>query len=247
MIKLCTVRTELEFLPADPFAARITALFDTYGADYDFARFWVQASDSVPCAAISRVDGCMTVCADENADFSEIREFIDFCGCKQLMCDARVLDMLGIDADDSSFIVRYCSASSGEDIPERPLPDMRSVYELLVRCGFELGDYGSFAADACARVNKGTARVVTAEEDGLCACAFSLFIGSKSVLLGAVGTAPEKRGRGYASTLVKTLAASHAEKAVFLFCRNDALAGFYENCGFSVVGRWASTSIAANN
>ena len=43
MIKLCENAAELEFLPADPFAARITALFDTYGACCGFALFWVQS------------------------------------------------------------------------------------------------------------------------------------------------------------------------------------------------------------
>lgn len=241
MIRLCTERSELEFLPADPFAARITALFETYGANYDFARFWVQIDDeNIFRAAISRVDGCMTVCAHENADFSEIREFIDFCGFEELMCEAGVLEKLGFAADKESFIVHF---RSDEDIVhdvQNSSPDMREVYNLLVRCGFELGTYGAFAADACARINKGTARVATVYDGTLCACAFSLFIGFKSVLLGAVGTSPEKRGRGYASTLVKSLAFSHKDKEVFLFCRNDGLADFYENMGFHRVGRWAS-------
>lgn len=51
MIKLCENAAELEFLPADPFAARITALFDTYGAGCGFALFWVQSVDGVPSAA----------------------------------------------------------------------------------------------------------------------------------------------------------------------------------------------------
>ena len=58
---------------------------------------------------------------------------------------------------------------------------MRHVHALLLDCGFEVGDYNSFAADVCARLNKGTARLVTAEDGGeLCACAFALFIGHNS-------------------------------------------------------------------
>ena len=89
MIKLCENAAELEFLPADPFAARITALFDTYGACCGFALFWVQSVDGVPSAAMSRVDGCMTLCCRENADIDEIAEFIGFCGCSDLLSRPR--------------------------------------------------------------------------------------------------------------------------------------------------------------
>ena len=65
MISLCKEYEQLGFLPSDPYAARITALFKTYGAYYDFALFWVQETDGVPCAAISRIDGNMTVCTEK--------------------------------------------------------------------------------------------------------------------------------------------------------------------------------------
>ena len=71
------------------------------------------------------------------------------------------------------------------------------------------------------------------------ACAFALFKGRKSVLLGAVATNPSARGRGYASRAVSLLANENSEKRVFLFCRNDGLADFYGKIGFETDGRWA--------
>ena len=71
------------------------------------------------------------------------------------------------------------------------------------------------------------------------ACAFALFKGRKSVLLGAVATNPSARGRGYASRAVSLLANENSEKRVFLFCRNDGLADFYGKIGFQTDGRWA--------
>lgn len=244
MIKLCESTDSLDFLPADPFAARITALFDTYGAGYGFASFWVQSVDGVPSAAISRVDGCMTLCCLDNADIGEIAEFIGVCGCSDLLCDASVMSALGIEPDDSSVTVRFEGLNEPIGAIAEECSDMRAVHALLLECGFKIGSFNSFAADACARLNRGTARLATACEGGkLQACAFALFAGRRSVLLGAVATAPEARGRGYASGLVKALAADY-DKAVFLFCRNDGLEEFYKKCGFCRAGRWASATLA---
>ena len=123
--------------------------------------------------------------------------------------------------------------------------DKRKIYDLLCLCGFELGDYSAFLTDVCARLNKGTATlsaILNGDEPG--ACAFALFEGTKSVLLGAVATNPSARGRGYASKLVGSLAEEKSDKKVFLFCRNDSLADFYAKIGFKKVGCWA---IAENN
>ena len=167
MINLCENAAELEFLPADPFAARITALFDTYGACCGFALFWVQSVDGVPSAAMSRVDGCMTLCCRENADIDEIAEFIGFCGCSDLLCEREIMEALGIEPQSSSLIMRFEGLCEPAEAPTGGgIPDMRHVHALLLDCGFEVGDYNSFAADVCARLNKGTARLVTPEDRG---------------------------------------------------------------------------------
>lgn len=239
MISLVSDKKELDFSPADPFAARITALFNTYGAEYSFVMFWVQVTDDIPVAAISRVDGNMTLCCCENADFEELSYFIDAVGFSSITFDEKFAAKLGIKPQKSSFIVEYGGgAEQFEDILFDY--DKKEIYSLLCSCGFELGDYSAFLADVCARLNKGTASMAAKEENGeLCACAFSLFEGEKSVLLGAVATKESARGKGYASKLVGTLACMKSQKRVFLFCRNDGLADFYGKIGFKICGRWA--------
>lgn len=239
MITLITDKKELSFLPVDPYAARITALAETYGTDYDFALFWVQKIDGVPVAAVSRVDGNATLCCLDGAGFEEIRSFLCAVGYTSLTFDARFADDLCITPQKTSFTVKYTGGASVCDCVFFDY-DKKDVYALLCECGFELGDYGAFLADVCSRLNKSTATLAAAELDGkLCACAFALFEGEKSVLLGAVGTSPAARGRGYASKLVGTLAEMKNGKEVFLFCRNDSLADFYSRIGFETVGRWA--------
>lgn len=239
MITLITDKKELSFLPADPYAARITALAETYGTDYDFALFWVQKIDGVPVAAVSRVDGNATLSCIDGADFEEIISFLGAVGYSTLTFDARLADDLCITPQKTSYTVKYTGGASKCDGVLFDY-DKKDIYALLCECGFELGDYGAFLADICSRLNKSTATLAAAELEGkLCACAFALFEGEKSVLLGAVGTSPAARGRGYASKLVGTLAEIKSEKEVFLFCRNDSLADFYSRLGFETVGRWA--------
>lgn len=239
MVSLCSNYNELDFLPADAYAARITALFKTYGAEYDFAMFWVQRIDGEPVAAISRVDGNMTLCCTQKADFEELTYFINAVGYSSLTLDAAYLEPLSLTASKSSFTVRYEGEKDFSDNRIHDDYDKKSLYDLLCSCCFELGDYSAFLSDVCARLNRNTAGLAAIENETLDACAFALFKGEKSVLLGAVATRNEARGNGYASMLVKSLAGNEADKNVYLFCRNDGLLEFYKKSGFVPDGKWA--------
>ncbi len=240
MVRLVENEKSFDFLPADPYAARITALAKTYGTEHSFAMFWVQEIDDKAVAAVSKVDGNMTACCLDGADFEELSAFINAVGFSSLTCDTEVMKKLGFEASKTSFTVEYKGGpvSAIEEISCDC--DKKKIYDLLCLCGFELGNYGAFLADVCARLNKGTASLAAVmNADEPCACAFALFEGAKSVLLGAVATNPSARGKGYASKLVGTLAAEKSDKKVFLFCRNDSLADFYAKVGFEKVGCWA--------
>ena len=234
MLKLCENISELDFLPADPFCARIEGYAITYGTGHDFARFYRQESD----AALSWIDGNVTLWCGKNANISEIRGFLDFIGyCSVQSTEDTIMSLFG-ELSDSSYIVEYTDGPVSR--PERYSDNcnLKLVYSLLTDSGFELGEYGSFVADVCSRMNCGTASMGCITENGYpVACAFRLFENKKAALLGAVATAETHRGRGLASSLVPYMASK--KKPAFLFCRNDSLKSFYENCGFSAVGRWA--------
>lgn len=239
MISLINDKKELSFLPATPYSARITALAATYGTEQPFAMFWVQRINENPVAAICRVDGDMTLCCGEGADFEELSCFMNAVGFSSVTFDAKFAEKLGITPQKTSFTVKYTGGAQAADGILFDY-DKKEIYSLLCECGFELGDYNAFLSDVCARLNKSTASLAAIESDGaLSACAFALFEGEKSVLLGAVATNPAARGRGYASKTVGTLAEMKKDKAVYLFCRNDSLVAFYAKIGFETVGRWA--------
>lgn len=238
MLKLCEDIAELDFLPSDPYAARISALALTYGFSYDFALFWVQYVNGAPVAAVSRIDGCMSICCFGNADYEELSEFVNTVGFAVLSCREETMSKLGFEASKASYIVKYNAVSPKKENGILWDYDKKAVYELLCDCGFEMGDYGSFLADFCSKLNKGAAKLAAVADERLDACASALFVGQKSVLLGAVATRPQARGKGYASEVVRALANRFEGKEVFLFCRNDSLLGFYEKIGFVQDGIW---------
>lgn len=239
MLTLCEDRAALGFLPADPFAAKITALFATYGAGQAFAQFWVQRAGDVPTAAVCRLDGAMTLCCTPQADAEELRLFVQTVGYETLQANAETLKALGLPEKHGSFIVTYRGGAVPPDPEIRTEYDLRAIHALLTAAQFPAGTFAAFAADVGARLQHGTASYAVFADAQLDACAFRLFIGEKSLLLGAVVTDPAARGRGYASRLVTHLAQDAQGRAVFLFCRNDGLLPFYEKMGFVAAGRWA--------
>lgn len=242
MIKICESRDDLDFMKSDPFAVKITAVYDTYGCCYDFSKTYIQTIADVSTAAISSVEGNVTIYAESSADFEELAQFVHFGGYRYIQSHSDILDKLGLKCTDSSYIVKY----SGK---KRPEPECFSsefkpleIYNLLVECGFEMGDYSSFLADICSRLNRKAASFGCIEAGGVpVSCVFRLFESKTGILLGAVATHPQHRGKGYSSCLLSCMADEN--KTTYLLTRNDSLLNFYKNNGFVPIGRWASSVI----
>jgi N-acetylglutamate synthase-like GNAT family acetyltransferase len=236
MLELAKREDSFDFLPATPHSAKIQSLFRTYGGGNSFARFWVQDGT----AAVSSVDGNITVECCESADFDELREFLAFIPKVSVTLNEKHCGKLGIEDYSSSYIVEFCSEAG--DCGFSSQADYRDVYNLLKSKSFPLGSYESFLADFVSRLNKNAADLAVIYEDGkLMSTASALFAGKDSVLLGAIATDSAAQGKGYASLLVKALASKYKNcgRRVFVFCREDSLKNFYEKCGFSVYGKWA--------
>ena len=66
----------LSFCKGSPYGVRISAFLQAYGTSYPFALFWMQTDASGRItAALSRVDGHVTLCASEQADWEEVWAF----------------------------------------------------------------------------------------------------------------------------------------------------------------------------
>lgn len=90
MIQLIDGQEAAEFLAfcdGSPCGVRIAAFLQAYGAGYPFALFWMQKDASGRMtAALSRVDGNVTVCAAQNADLQELWAFLSAIGFESVLC-----------------------------------------------------------------------------------------------------------------------------------------------------------------
>ncbi len=244
MIKLVDKPDVLySFCRRDPFGTRIAAYHMAYGESMRSIMFWIQFDGDTPVAAVCLADGAVTVCADNNADFAELNEFLSCVGYSSIQCEKSVMERLGFSLFTTGCVVRFVGQKCTDtDAIIGNSEDYKSVYNILHICNFDgIDNYSEWLADISHRCRRGTALIRTASMSGKSvACVSALFITEDSVLLGAVGTLPEYRKQGISPVLVGGLAKEMQEsgKRVYLFCKHE-LIPFYNKVGFEKDGEWA--------
>lgn len=233
----------LEFCNRDVFGTRIKAYFNCYSTDYDFVKFWVQTNeDGAITAAISRIDGDMTLCA-YNADYEELLQFVRIVGFSTIQCRRDVAKTFTDDETLWGYVVRYENITDERDVTFRKDYELREIYNIIKAANLTgVGDYLPWLSDTTFRINRNTATPSLAEVDGNPAgCAMVLFRTDKAALLGAVATVPEFRGRGIAGALVTHLANGELAQGrrTELLCKNDSIVDFYKSIGFTVKDEWS--------
>ncbi len=233
----------LGFCDRDVFGTRIKAYFNCYSTDYDFVKFWVQTNeDGDVTAAISRVDGDMTVTA-ENADYEELLQFIKIVGYSTIQCNRRVAKEFTDDETLWGYVVRFENKTENRPVSLKNNYELKEIYNIIKAANLTgVGEYLPWLSDTTFRINRNTAQPLVAEIDGKATgCAMVLFRTDKAALLGAVATSPEFRGRGIAGALVTRLANKElAEgKRTELLCKNDSIVDFYKSIGFTVKDEWS--------
>lgn len=228
----------------DVFGTRIKAYFDTYKADFDFLKVWLQLDENEnPTAAISLMDSDMTLTCSEKADFEELEFFVKMTNYSSLQCNRNALKKLNLSESIWGYVVEYKELMPVEsDLISFDI-DYKEMYSLI--SGVKLlgvGDYLPWLSDISYRVNHGTAITASIKQEGkLSACAAALFITENAALLGAVATNPQRRGKGFGGKLVKTLGNKmlNENKRVELLCKNDSIVEFYKSIGFIIKDEWA--------
>lgn len=233
----------LAFCDRDVFGTRIKAYFNCYSTDYDFVKFWVQTNDEgMVTAVISRVDGDMTVCA-ENADYEELLQFVKIVGFNTIQCNRKVAKKFTDDETLWGYVVRFENKTEKREITLRKDYELKEIYNIIKAANLTgVGEYLPWLSDTTFRINRNTAEPLVAEVDGKAAgCAMVLFRTDKAALLGAVATSPEFRGRGIAGALVMKLANGELEcgRRTELLCKNDTIVDFYKSIGFTVRDEWS--------
>lgn len=144
---------------------RLAAFLQAYGPGYPFALFWVQTDDSGRMtAALSRVDGQVTVCACEQADLEEVWAFLSAAGYESVLCPAWVAQASstrGVCRMESCHAMRLSGVPAVPEICEPAAickePSLRQVYELLRAAGEPLPQWEAWLPDVSHRVRHGAA------------------------------------------------------------------------------------------
>lgn len=233
----------LSFCDRDVFGTRIKAYFNCYSTDYDFVKFWVQTDENGNVtAAISRVDGDMTLCA-ENADYEELLQFVKIVGFNTIQCQRQVAQNFTDDETLWGYVVRFEQEQENRQVSLKENFELKEVYNIIKAENLTgVGDYLPWLSDTTFRINRNTAEPLVAEVDGNAAgCAMVLFRTDKAALLGAVATSPCYRGRGIAGALVTRLANGELAngRRTELLCKNDSIVNFYKSIGFTVKDEWS--------
>ncbi len=217
---------------SDPYACHILSRLSAYGTGAPFLEHWIQICNGKPTAALSRLDGNMTVYCESGSD--ELYEFIGAAGCASILADGNILTRYR----SGKTVLKYSRGAAVYDkgsVRIDTAPTIRDIYPVLASCrgeGFEVPEFDSFYPDMSHRLRHGLARIFAVRADGRAvSCCMTSAETELCAVISGVATMPDMRGRGYASLLVWKTAEALKPRDVFLFCDKE-LAGFYNRIGF---------------
>lgn len=234
----------IDFCKRDVFGTRISCLFQCYSTNYDFVKFWVQTnSDGKIIATVSRIDGDVTLCTIGD-ELDEMAQFLKIVGFRTIQCEKSAAQKMEMTSAIDGYVVQY-RKNPGEiaKVQANSVFCPKEIYDIIKAANLVgVGEYLPWLSDTSFRVNRGFTSALTAKVNGeTAACAMKLFSTETAVLLGAVATKPEHRGKGLAGALVTKLAETESKngKRVELLCKNDSIVNFYKAIGFEVKNEWS--------
>ena len=231
--------------PCDPFVCRILSLYQTYNPELAFVDYWMTADENGICTgAIARNGSNFILFLTDGSNLDEISSFLRVSGASGILCDGKYsLDYSGRESE--GVIMKISEPIMvDEEEPGFIVPDIKDVYDLLVKCaeeGFMPPPFDEFYVDINHRLRHQSIRMYGIEDNGtLAAVAMTVAESDNGAVLGAVACDPEYRRMGYASKAVKYTVNClvNENKTVFLHRSQNANAAFYNKLGFTECGVW---------
>ncbi len=230
--------------PTDPFACRIISLYNSYSPDLVFVDYWLlQNDDEEYTGAIARNGSNFILFLTEKSDIDEIGAFIRISGASAVLCEG------GYDLDFfdriTEGVVMKITRPIDIEVEEKIIePDIRSAYDLIVKCAddnFTPPEFEDFYVDVNHKLRHNAIRLYgMCDGETLAAIARTVAESGDGAVLGAVACHPDYRRSGYGSKIVSFLTNTLiAEgKAVYLHRAQNANAAFYQKLGFDICGSW---------
>ena len=231
-----------EFLSRYPVKTVATAaLSQTYSLSGSLFSLYGQFEENELTAIVSIYGNGMHIALGNNANKSELIDFIGFSAPTSLHMDSddyAFFDSIsGFSENRASLLAMKKPSLALGEIDISVSPSLREVYSLLNEY-LDMSDGDSFVADMQARINHMTGRAVALQRDGKIVAAACVFFESEYCgFLGGVATHSDYRGKGYASALVSCLCRDLILKNTLplLSCTNPAAKRVYISLGFEEI------------
>lgn len=230
----------LKFCRAGILSTRISCYALSYGFDRDFLTFWGNNDSEEFNCIVAKFENNITVCADEDADFDELSEFLSVIGYDTLTCSQKVAERLGF----TDFTVKNGFVYSGEitflDTENASESDINAIYNLIsdaIPDSFprDKESYLNFLSDFTFRQRRGYARAKCIHCDGkVVSSAITSAESENSAVISGVACDENYRKYGFGKKTVLSLASElKKEKSnVYVIALGSSAEGFYKHIGF---------------
>ena len=218
-------------LPVTPSAIRIISLYESYGAKYDFLRFYKQEIDGDITAIISIMDNNATLCLINDHDTDEIIQFLSAIGAKTVFCEKEI----ALEKVEQGDIMLF----NNFEITNRSLNEVRlkNVYDIMSTC-FTMPHFNSWYPDISHRIRHGGA--VAVEKEYGCAIALKSSIGA---LISGICVKENSRNKGHGSVILQGLINTCGSNKIFALVEKNGPKQFYKNNGFFEIGKFATYKV----
>ena len=229
MIKL-TDDFKLPSVPVtDGFSVtKIKANFLAYGCGYSFLKMWFQQNENSEITALlQKFENTFFIVAKENADFSEIKDFIFMIGFSSLQAEPKILAALNLKFKEYS-VLEYIGTDKA-DLP--PYPDIKEVYSLLFSeesPSLRPTDFEAFYVDLSHKIRKNLAAALTLNKTAVCVASH---ITDSSAVISGVAVQSGARGGGLGSQTLRRMLTSLGERKIYV-AAEEKVVPFYIKNGF---------------
>lgn len=213
---------------------KIFSNFVSYGTDYPFLTFWQGINQGIITSTICKFEDTVFVCANDGANFNELKDFLEVIGFCSLQAETGVLKSLGFLCFDE-YICLSCDGCFSSEYKPSSL-NLKSLYKVI----FEDKDknltppeFDGWYADLSHRIRHGTAVAVMEKELG---GAIASHIAPHSAVISGVRVVNRSQGKGVGKTLIKNLLSLLQGKTVYT-ATDCETAKFYIKCGFNPIGK----------
>jgi len=214
-------------------------LMERFGVDRPGLFFHCARGREGIIALVALQNGVCHIAASDGADFAALAGFAACIpGLSQAIGGDSCMARLG-GGDRKHFLIMRESrrdAPRGDfDIRRAEGELLRGTHALLSANGFRVGGYDEYYTAQFYSAREDYGRVYALVfENRVCSTASVVAKGEKLAMLGAVATAADCRGRGYASALIAhiTKALLSEGKTPCIACDNPAALSVYLGCGF---------------